>query len=317
MNSDRMNTNTGGSTSSGGSRGGNDGGMNRQNESRPIGGREYSNMPAMTGGGMPDIPMDYRDDYRDIYRGYRGERMHKSEKNVFRNGNHYRQYNAPDEVFETIISHLTKGVMFHDRMMDLYGFLGLFGFKKMHEYQLYSEYMERRKAKCYVLEHMNVLIKDMPDEQGLNFIPEAWYGHTRHDLTSESKKQYIAPSFQGYKQWEEETKELLSYCANELMYMGQMAEFKEVMEMVEDVEKELHKLEELLLKLESVDFDMKYILEMQEKMYKEYEDKLEECFEKKIENDRKEKQHLMSEEREGYGFMGQRRSAYTGRFIRG
>lgn len=291
--------------------------MDRQNESRPVGGqqgRETYNVPAMRG---TDMPMQYRDDYRDIYRGYRMDRMNKAEKNVFRNGNNYRQYNAPDEIYETIISHLTKGVMFHDRMMDMYGFMGLYGFKKMHEYQLYSEYMERRKAKCYVLEHMNLLIKDMPDEQGLNFIPEAWYSRSRHELTPEIKKQYIEPSFQGYKKWEEETKDLLSYCANELMYMGQMAEFKEVMEMVEDVEKELHKLEELLIKLESVDFDMKYVLEMQEKIYKEYEDKLEECFEKKIEHDRKEKRHLMSEEREGYGFMGQRRSAYTGRFIRG
>lgn len=292
--------------------------MERQNESRPVGGRGsgtyQGGVPAMQ---TANIPMDYRDDYREIYRGYRGDRMHKAEKNVFRNGNHYRQYNAPDEIFETIISHLTKGVMFHDRMMDLYGFLGLFGFKKMHEYQLYSEYMERRKAKCYVLEHMNVLIKDMPDEQGLNFIPEEWYSHTRHDLTPENKKQYISPFFQAYKKWEEETKDLLSYCANELMYMGQMAEFKEVMEMVEDVEKELHKLEDLLIKLESVDFDMKYVLDMQEKLYAEYEDKLEECFEKKIEHDRKDKSHMMKESRqEGFGFMGQHRSPYTGRFVR-
>lgn len=290
--------------------------MERQNDSRPVGGRGnyQGGVPAMQGA---NVPMDYRDDYREISRGYRGERMRKSEKNVFRNGNHYRQYNAPDEVFETIISHLTKGVMFHDRMMDLFGFLGMYGFKKMHEYQLYSEYMERRKAKCYVLEHMGMLIKDMPDESGLNFIPEQWYQETRHDLRTDEKGQYLQIAFEAYKQWEDETKELLSYCSNELMYMGQMAEFKEVMEMVEDVEKELHHLKDLTLKLQSVQFDMRYILEMQDKLYKEYEDKLEECFEKKIEHDRKEKPHMMSEEREGYGFMGQRRSAYTGRFIRG
>lgn len=293
----------------------NRGQMDRQNESRSVGGRNpyQGGVPAMQG---MNVPMDYRDDYREISRGYRADRMHKSEKNVFRNGKHYKKYNAPDEVFETIISHLTKGVMFHDLMMDLFGFLGLYGFKKMHEYQLYSEYMERRKAKCHVLEHMNVLIKDMPDESGLNFIPDQWYQGTRHDLRAEEKTQYLHIAFEAYRQWEEETKELLSYCASELMYMGQVAEFNEVTKMVKDVEKELHKLEDLILKLESVDFDMKYVQEMQEKLFEEYEEELEECFEDKIEHDRKEKHHGKSKEQEGYGYMGQRRSPYTGRYIR-
>lgn len=287
-------------------------------ESRPVGGQReggYSaNMPATRGG---EMPMQYREDFRDIYRGYTGERMHKEGKNAFKKEQHYRQYQDPTEVYETIISHLTKGVMFHDRMMDLFGFLGLYGFKKMHEYQMYSENMERRKAKCYVLEHMGMLIKDMPDESGLNFIPANWYQQTRHDLRPEEKEQYLHIAFEAYKQWEDETKELLSYCANELMYMGQMAEFKEVMEMVEEVEKELHHLKDLTLKLQSVQYDMKYILEMQDTIYQEYEEKLEECFEKKIEKDAKEKSRMgRSGMMEGQNFMS-RRSAYTGRYIRG
>ena len=85
--------------------------MDRQNESRSVGGRNpyQGGVPAMQG---MNVPMDYRNDYREISRGYRADRMHKSEKNVFRNGKHYKKYNTPDEVFETIISHLTKGVMF-------------------------------------------------------------------------------------------------------------------------------------------------------------------------------------------------------------
>ena len=31
-----------------------------------------------------NIPDTYRDDYRDIYRGYRHDRMNKAEKNVYR-----------------------------------------------------------------------------------------------------------------------------------------------------------------------------------------------------------------------------------------
>lgn len=274
--------------------------------------RDNMNMPVTRDMNMPDT---YRDDFRDIYRGYRYDRANKAEKNIFRLDKNYRKYNSEDEIFETIIDHLTKGVKFHDKMMDLYGFLGLYGFKKMHEYQYYSESIGRRKVKCYVLDHMNLLVKDECDESNLEFIPSSWYSYTRHDITSEARKQYVAPSFQGYKQWEQETKELLSYCANELMYMGKMSDFNEIMEMVDDVEKEISKLEDLMLKLKAVDWDMQYMLDMQEPLCKEYEDRLEECFEEKLEEDKRKKRYNMygiNTENQAYA----RRSMTTGRYMR-
>lgn len=295
-------------------------GMERQNESRPIGGQQGYNVPAPRMAGMPD---EYRREeyssFPDMYRSHRRDRMNKSEKNAFKQDKHYKQYRTADEVFQTIIEHLTKGVMFHDKMMDLFGFLGLYGFKKIHEYQYFSESIERRKAKCYVLEHMNLLVKDKADDVGLNFIPDAWYQYSRHDVTPEARKQYISPAFEAYRQWEEETKELLSYCANELMTMGQMSDFNEVMEMVEDVEEEIRKLEDLIHRLTSVDFDMQHLMDMQEKICHEYEEKLEELFEEKIEHDKKKKNYIGAErtDERRYGMMmPQRRSSYTGRFIR-
>lgn len=290
----------------------------RQNETRTMGGQGSGTYQ----GGVPvmreTMPDMRREEFRDMYREYRNERAHKAEKNIFKNDKNYKKYNTADEIFETIVSHLTKGVMFHDKMIDLYGFLGLYGFKKMHEYQYYSESMNRRKAKCYVLEHMNLLIMDEPDEEGLNFIPQSWYTYTRHDITPEARKQYLYPSFQGYKQWEEETKELLSYCANELMYMGQMSDFNEIMSMVDDVEDELRKLEEVMLKMQSVDWDMQYVMDMQEEICTEYEQKLEECFEEKIEHDKKKKRYKMIYGMdEGGRAYARRRSATTGRYIRG
>lgn len=288
----------------------------RMDETRTTGGQGSGTYR----GGVPvmreTMPDTYRDDFRDIYRGYRHDRMNKSEKNIFRMEKNYKKYESEDEVFEVIVEHLTKGVKFHDKMMDLYGFLGLYGFKKMHEYQYYSESMERRKAKCYVIEHMNLLVPDTCDEEGLNFIPQSWYGYTRHDITPEARKQYIGPSFQGYKQWEEETKELLSYCANELMYMGKMSDFNEVMSMVDDVEEELRKLEDLMLKLKSVDWDMQYIMDMQESICTEYEKKLEECFEEKIEHDKKKKRYKMMYGMDEDQAYARRRSARTGRYMR-
>lgn len=267
-------------------------------------------VPAMRNG-APDI---YRDEFRQTYRNQRYERASKAEKNPFKKEKNYRKYGSEDEVYETIIDHLTKGVKFHDLMMDLYGFLGLEGFKKMHEYHYYHESINRRKTKCYVLTHLQLLVPDKCDDEGLQFIPSTWYGYKRHDVPSEQRKQYVGPSVMGYKAWEEETKELLEFCANELMDMGKMAELNEVLEMIEDVEKELRKIEEMDLKLKSVDYDMQYIQEMQDRICEEYEKKLEECFDEKVEEDKKKKRYKMTY---GDDEMYQRRSRRTGRYIRG
>lgn len=289
----------------------------RMNEIRSAGGHGSGTYR----GGVPvmreTMPSVYGDDFRQMYRDNRYDRANKMEKNIYKKEKNYKKYKSEDEVFECIIDHLTKGVKFHDKMMDLYGFLGLDGFKKMHEYHYYDESINRRKAKCYVLEHMNFLVSDNSDDENLNFIPQSWYDYTRHEISSEARRQYVEPSFMGYKQWEEETKELLSYCANELMTLGKMSAFNEVMGMVDDVEEELKHLEELILKLQSVDFDAQYITEMQDAICKEYEEKLEECFEEKVESDKKKKRYKMMYGGDDDRAYARRRSTRTGRYIRG
>lgn len=79
----------------------------------------HENMPSV----RDTMPDTYRNDYRDIYRGYRHDRMNR-ENSVFRNAKNYKKYDSEGEIFERIIGHMTKGVMFHDRMMDMYGFFG-------------------------------------------------------------------------------------------------------------------------------------------------------------------------------------------------
>lgn len=270
------------------------------------------NMPMVRGQGMPDT---YRDDYRDIYRGYRRDRAMKAQTNAFHDQKNYKKYENEAEIFERVIGHMTKGVMFHDRMMDLYGFLGLEGLKKLHEYQYYDESMNRRDLKCYMLETLNMIAEDVNiNDNGLDFLPQAWFGYTRHEITPEMKKQAIMPSFEAYKQWEDETKELLSYCASELMYMGKVADSKKLTEMVEDVEDELKEIDSLVLKIGSTDFDMKYLVQMQDDLLEKYEKKLKKCFEEKIEHDKK-KMHKWEDDDDN-AFEMRRRSMRTGRFIR-
>lgn len=274
--------------------------------------RTGMNFPAVRNTGMP-APMEdntYREDYRNIYRGYRKD-MRNREKNVFRAERNYRQYESPQEIYETIISHMSKGTKFHDSMMDLYIFMGLDGFHKMHEYQYLCESMKRRQIKSYVIEHMNFLVKDECDEQDLSFISPTWYDYSRHVVTPEVKQQYIKPSFQAYWQWEQETKELLSYCANELMYMGEMAYFNEIMKMVDEIEEEIQMLEKLMIKLESVDFKMEYVLDIQEEICDFYTKKIHDYLEEEAEKGEYEQAYRRRYRTdESY-----RRDSRTGRYV--
>lgn len=102
--------------------------------------------------------------------------------------------------------------------------------------------------------------------------------------------------------------------ANELMYMGKMADFNEVMEMIEDVDKELEHLEKLMLKLKSVDYNIEYVMDMQEQLCDEYNEKIEQLFVEKLEEDKIKRKHKTKYSMEE---QYQRRSARTGRYIRG
>ena len=55
------------------------------------------------------------------------------------------------EVYEKINTNMLTAIMFHEQVTDLFDFLNLHGFKRMHEYQYLSELVERRRLKRYVL----------------------------------------------------------------------------------------------------------------------------------------------------------------------
>lgn len=229
--------------------------------------------------------------------------------NVYRIDELYKQYDTPDELFETILKHEAKGCMFHDKMMDLFAFLNLEGFAKMHEYQYIAETMELRQTKCYILDNLGMLVDYEIDTAGLDFIPEQWYGSMRHDISPKTRKDCIMDAFKLYKDWEYETRNLFSFAANELMELNRVADFNEISEKVQDDNEEIKRLEKLYLKLDSVDWDMNYILSMQEEIEKEYSKKLEKLFDEKCKEDKVRKHHkLKQEDSDDSGYYGRQSS---------
>lgn len=176
------------------------------------------------------------------------------------------------EVFAAINSRQITALMFHDEMADLFDFLGLRGFKRMHEYQYFSESAEHRAIKRYFLNHHGELIP--PDEiDGIEVIPSDWYKYTRMDVTPAVRKQAVQKAMEQYHDWECETKELYEKCASYLSMWGNFADLQKVCDLINDVDMELKYLERLCIELKSVDYSAEYIGVMQDKYHEKYKEK--------------------------------------------
>lgn len=173
------------------------------------------------------------------------------------------------EIFQKINARQITALMFHDQMADFFDFLGLMGFKRMHEYQYLAESAEHRAIKRYYINHHNMLLGDS-DVSEPEAIPESWYKYTRFDVTSQIRKQAVETALQQYHSWESETKEFYCQCAKKLMDNGKVADFNKVNALVQDVDMELKSLDRLILCMKSVGYNDVYIATIQDEMHEKY-----------------------------------------------
>lgn len=179
------------------------------------------------------------------------------------------------DMYSAINSHMITALMLHDQMADLYDFLDLHGFKRMHEYQYLAESIERRKLKRYVLNHHNRLIMDNSVENP-KVVPVEWYEYTRFDVNPQVREQGVKRSFQKYREWEAKTKEKYCSACKILIENGSMADYEFVSELLKDVDEELKTLERLYLELEACNYDVMYVLSIQDRLHKKYKKKTKE-----------------------------------------
>lgn len=177
------------------------------------------------------------------------------------------------EIFTKIISRQIEALMFHDKMSDLYSFLGLSGFKRMHEYQYFAENAEFKETKKYFMKHHNMLLEENQIEVK-KYIPSDWFNYDRFDVTSQVKRQYTEKTFEEYKNWEKQTKWLYESLYQELMQAGAVEDARFVEDLICGVSCELKCLEKICIKLKSVDFNMMYIYEIQSDIHEKYKKKM-------------------------------------------
>lgn len=176
------------------------------------------------------------------------------------------------EVFEKIDAHMKEGMIFHDKMADYYDFLGLMGFKRLHEYRFFEESAAMRGVNRYYINHFNRLIEESKMEPK-SVIPASWYGPERREVGTSAKRSAIRSGMEAWMAWEKETKVLYERCYCCLCKLEEIAAACKVKELISDVDMELKEACRLNLKLQSIDYDMPTILLMQDEMHEHYREK--------------------------------------------
>ena len=182
-----------------------------------------------------------------------------------------------EAIFSEINARMIAALMFHDQMSDYFDFLGMKGYKRLHEYQYFAESLERKKLNQYYIEHHNKLVPDTYSGQ-ISMIPENWQSANRISVGKSTKQKGIEDGFNQYHEWESETKNLYEHYSSRLREMGAVADAIMVEKLVEDVDKELKKLERIIIDLISSGYDMVYITESQQCIHDKYKNKLHEIF---------------------------------------
>ena len=160
------------------------------------------------------------------------------------------------EVIQKIIVHQAEGIVFHDMMTDYFDFLGLDGFMKLHEHQAVEEACEYREMKEFFMKAPSV-------------IPNDWQKHKTTEINAASVRTLTKNAFDLYLKWEKETRELYKECAKALKDECIECYYK-ILELLDDVEKEIRNLEDMIVDLQVSDYDARSITKMQCKLKREF-----------------------------------------------
>ena len=133
-----------------------------------------------------------------------------------------------EEIYAEVNKRMTTALMFHANMSDYFNFLGLYGFKRIHELQYFEESIGKRKLHRKVLDIHNKLIPEKGYDK-IEVVPAEWYKHTRMDIDDGVLSKYVKYALKQYKDWEEETKCFYECVACTFMERGEIVDYELMM----------------------------------------------------------------------------------------
>lgn len=155
-----------------------------------------------------------------------------------------------------VIQRQTEGLMYHDEMTDYYAFLHLDVLKELHHKQTKEELCALREVKCDYIKTFESLPFYIATDPKV--IPIEWKNKTVADVDEASLKILIKDSLAGYLDWERETCEI--YKSMALVFKENMNFYlhRKVCKMIEEVQEEIHCINEMIVDAASYDYCPSY-----------------------------------------------------------
>lgn len=202
-----------------------------------------------------------RKNEQSMQRAYTGMNVNKREKEQ-----------SAEQIYVELDEHMKKALCFHEQLADYFCFLGLQGFKRKLEYQYMCEVAEGRKLHH---KYINIHKKLIPVHQVevIQFIPREWSKYTTEDVNDNVLPKFVKSAIEQYKEWEEETKELYEEMWQKCINIGLIADAEYISTLVEDVTKELKKINRMHEQLNGTGYNAVSIHGMQDKYHEKYKKK--------------------------------------------
>lgn len=167
------------------------------------------------------------------------------------------------EILARVSNRFVTAVKFHKESSELFTFIGLEGYAKLHLFQFLDESYSSYKVKEFIIQHCNYIFEDAEPIE-VNIIGPLTTGLDRFDIQQSQMQEIVKSSFMAYKKWETDTLEEYEQCASELLQQNDIPAYKLLQDIIEDVNEEIQEIKEMILDLQFVDYDPVHISETQE-----------------------------------------------------
>lgn len=167
-----------------------------------------------------------------------------------------------EEIYSKVATHMVRGLMVHEQLMNCYMFLGLSGYAKLHKKQYLSETKGYIKLCMYFSEHYRGIIK-LGDPGTPDIIPASWYSNKKDGMDLETRVKCIRAAFDEWVDWETETLRVYEKAYQDLLSLGEVSSSEFIRDYVKDVDRELIWASEERLKKYAIGFDIVSIVEEQ------------------------------------------------------
>lgn len=178
-----------------------------------------------------------------------------------------------EEVFAEIATHAAKGLSIHKHLIMMFGFLNLTGYEELQKYRYFEESRDYIKLHSFFLSHFNKMIKENSVEE-TDIIPSNWFKFTKQEVDANNKRSAIKDLMKKWIDWEKETKVLLETNYKKLYEVGEIEGALFIGEFIREVGDELAFAQEQQINLDSIGYDLVYIVDQQEELYKHYNKKI-------------------------------------------